>query len=115
MNNKDFYRSPLWRQTAEDVKIRDLYSCVVCGKDPTEAQLQVHHRIPRVLCEDPYDQDNLITLCAGCHSQKETAEIVLFQRLEIATKSERELILQLYTEKERARERHRLSLYPPVG
>lgn len=39
--------------------------CAVCGRDPSERQIEVHH-----IDEDPFnnDPDNLQWLCRGCHT-----------------------------------------------
>ena len=81
-----FRSSKLWQNKREEIKQRDKYLCVHCFKmhegEPlnkdmfTYKSLSVHHIVP--LCEDydkRLDNDNLITLCSGCHEAAEQGKI----------------------------------------
>jgi hypothetical protein len=56
---------------------RDMFSCRECGA--TEKSLHVHHCL-YVFGADPweYKPDDLLTLCADCHSERGDLEQVLF-------------------------------------
>ncbi|MFS0862122.1 HNH endonuclease [Fredinandcohnia sp. 179-A 10B2 NHS] len=54
-----------------EVLDRDHWRCVVCE---AETHLHVHHKIPRRL-GGVHHKDNLVTLCASCHSAVETADV----------------------------------------
>ena len=65
-----FYGSKLWKQTRA-YKLRTHPLCEVCEEaGRTEPATQVHHRIDRLERPDlAYDQSNLQSICASCHSQ----------------------------------------------
>jgi 5-methylcytosine-specific restriction endonuclease McrA len=50
------------------VRIRDGHRCVNCG---TTDSLSVHHERPVRQGGNPFDMDNLVTLCAHCHAEAE--------------------------------------------
>lgn len=54
-----------------EVLDRDNRKCVICE---AETHLHVHHKIPRRL-GGVHHKDNLVTLCASCHSAVETADV----------------------------------------
>ena len=56
--------SELYEQLREQVLRRDGWRCQCCG---TRSNLEVHHREFRSQGGSDSEQ-NLITLCAGCHS-----------------------------------------------
>lgn len=59
------YRTRAWRTARATVLVRDGHRCTRCS---STHNLQVHHR--RRLADndsDPYNIDNLTTLCARCH------------------------------------------------
>jgi 5-methylcytosine-specific restriction endonuclease McrA len=59
-------RDPRWQKKRLQVLERAGWICQVCGTG--EQELQVHH--PRyVNCREPWQYDNLISLCASCHSR----------------------------------------------
>ena len=65
------YRGFGWKELKKKIKIRDEYSCQICGiKESDGGYLQVHHIVPYRIFEDNSD-DNLITLCAKCHGASE--------------------------------------------
>jgi len=62
---KSFYLSKEWRKLRKEIYKRDNYTCQECGKKG--GRLHAHHRIPVGICKDPFDKDNIITLCHSCH------------------------------------------------
>lgn len=54
------------RQTRRAVYERDGYRCALCDSG---SHLQIHHAIPRGRGGDQTSEQNLITLCATCHTQ----------------------------------------------
>jgi 5-methylcytosine-specific restriction protein A len=58
----------------ERIKLRDQYTCRMCGKLRLANELEVDHRIP--LCEGGTEDDsNLQSLCADpCHRKKTAQE-----------------------------------------
>lgn len=84
-----------YRKLRSDIKARDRFLCRHCyferNKLTTE-NLQVHHIIP--IAEDPalaLEEDNLITLCEGCH---ELAEAGIIPR-----KKQKELLKRKWNER----------------
>lgn len=71
-NRKSDGDDDLPQQMKEKIKIRDKMCCQCCSKDHPEnassflSQLVVHHKIP-VHAGGLDAEDNLITLCIGCH------------------------------------------------
>ena len=71
-NRKNDGDDDLPQQMKEKIKIRDKMCCQCCSKDHPEnaasflSQLVVHHKIP-VHAGGLDSEDNLITLCIGCH------------------------------------------------
>ena len=59
-----------WAKVRRAVFIRDGYRCRSCGK---ASVLECDH-IERDPTRDPFDLDNLQTLCRGCHIKKTTKE-----------------------------------------
>jgi 5-methylcytosine-specific restriction endonuclease McrA len=57
-----------WQRTREAVKRRDGYACVDCHA--TEP-LEVHHIVKLKFVANPYDMENLETLCISCHRKKD--------------------------------------------
>jgi len=78
-----------WHSKREEVIHRDNEQCVWCGmarerhQDEYGMDLHVHHRIPRSEFAEASDQEledadvqqNLLTVCAGCHRQLEQLPI----------------------------------------
>jgi 5-methylcytosine-specific restriction endonuclease McrA len=50
------------------IKERDSYTCQRCGNQPDPRGLHVHHIHTRSIKATRHDDDNLITLCYGCHA-----------------------------------------------
>lgn len=70
-NITKFYRTSQWYETRNRIIARDGYRCARCGKSSIEVDLQVHHLkyiTGRKAWEYP-DQE-LITMCKGCHAQE---------------------------------------------
>jgi 5-methylcytosine-specific restriction endonuclease McrA len=61
--------SSRWKKTRATVKARD-GACVACG---STADLEVHHLTPARAADDPFDVDDLVTLCRRCHAQADAA------------------------------------------
>jgi 5-methylcytosine-specific restriction endonuclease McrA len=49
------------------VKERDGYKCQRCGSTPDPRGLHTHHLFTRSIKPLRHEDDNLITLCYGCH------------------------------------------------
>ena len=63
-----FYDTPEWKSLAQDIRIRDNFTCQQCGlHGPKDGvQLDVHHRTPRKQGGSDAPS-NLVTLCHDCH------------------------------------------------
>lgn len=73
-----FRQTYIWRQKAEDIKKRDNYLCMYCKEHGryTFKNISVHHITPINADYDRrLDDDNLITLCAECHSKADRGDI----------------------------------------
>jgi 5-methylcytosine-specific restriction endonuclease McrA len=66
-NNKWPYYTPRWRRLRK-LKLTEDPLCAHC-LTPTPAT-QVDHKKPIEQGGDPWEWDNLQSLCAGCHSRK---------------------------------------------
>ncbi len=62
-----------WLLRKSYIKKRDEYKCALCGR---RDNLQVHHKNP-VKNGPDHSENNLITLCAHCHSKQEGHNIGL--------------------------------------
>ena len=62
-----------WERTRRRVFERDGWRCVECGR---AGRLECDHRVPldQDPGRDPYDLDNLQTLCRPCHIAKTRGE-----------------------------------------
>lgn len=75
-----------WKKQAKLARIRDEYTCQVCGKDgwTDKFKVQVHHIIPYRLFNGDYEKannlDNLISLCPSCHPKVESGKVKLPNR-----------------------------------
>ena len=58
------YRTREWRVARHEAKRRAGYRCAKCGG---YGRLEVHHRVKLSDGGAPYDPDNLVCLCRGCH------------------------------------------------
>lgn len=68
------YPSKKWRIARDQAKARDGYQCraIMLGKRCTETEkLQVHHIQSLRNGGEPYDLDNLVTLCPKHHKRAE--------------------------------------------
>jgi len=66
------YTDPRWQKFRLKIFERDSFTCQSCGA--TEETLHVHHRsYTRQLAIWEYPQEELTTLCEGCHSDIEWA------------------------------------------
>lgn len=84
---RDVDRGPSWERRKRKARERDTHQCQQCGADRNEAsQLHVHHIIPfeEFGVENHLVANrvqNLITLCASCHSNTEWGNITIQSRL----------------------------------
>ena len=74
-----FRNTVAWKRKREEVKKRDCYLCRYCFDikyKVNTSNLSVHHinSIEKAY-HQRLDNDNLITLCADCHSKAETGKI----------------------------------------
>lgn len=93
----DSYKSPQWQRVRLEVLQAANFACEECGA--TDKQLQVHHRIYRKnLAAYLYRNDELIALCAECHTFEHYARDTLKEFL--ARMNHRQLCeLVLFAEK----------------
>lgn len=64
-----------WKLQREAARLRDKYTCQVCGVIEKERNHHVHHKVPFKMFATPElanKLDNLITLCPGCHQRVES-------------------------------------------
>jgi len=72
-----------WKKQAKLARIRDDYTCQVCGKNGwiDKFKVQVHHIIPYRLFngdwEKANDLSNLVSLCPSCHPRVEAGIVKL--------------------------------------
>lgn len=69
------YATPQWRRASRACLTRDHWRCVQCGRHRTQLEpgerLGADHIIPILQCPDPYNLDNLQTLCSTCSGHKD--------------------------------------------
>ena len=53
-----------WRRLRLQIFDRDGYRCRKCGKP---GRLEAHHIVPVTQGGLPFEQDNILTYCRGCH------------------------------------------------
>ena len=59
-----------WQEIRKKILLRDTYTCQLCGSQPSDHELHVHHKQPyRTFASQAqaHQSDNLITLCPACH------------------------------------------------
>ena len=59
------YTNIKWRKIRKEIYERDGWACQDCGKHG--GKIHAHHIIPVGICENPFDKNNIITLCVKCH------------------------------------------------
>lgn len=72
------YGTHAWHRRRDEVRKRDGWRCVDCGKQPPEVgKLNAHHLVSRDDWGDqsghPDDATNLVTVCTGCHTRRHGA------------------------------------------
>lgn len=67
------YSTKRWRQKRLEVFERDGWRCTECGK---AGRLECHHVKPITSAALWFDDDNLATICRGCHIEKTRKEIM---------------------------------------
>lgn len=80
-----FYQLPKWKRTAKEVRERDGYECLSCGKKQSDKRikLHVHHIAPLKkftkengeVADGAFDKSNLISLCGSCHGKWENVPV----------------------------------------
>jgi len=65
-----FNRNNSWYWVRKDVLRRDRYTCQICKTRMRKKFLDVDHIIPVRLGGNPYNKENLRTLCKDCHRAK---------------------------------------------
>ena len=73
---KEFYKSSAWRTAREIALKRDKYLCQDCKERPAEVVHHIKH-LDKNNVNDPnisLNQDNLISICAMCHSLRHRGE-----------------------------------------
>ncbi|MXZ29814.1 MAG: HNH endonuclease [Acidimicrobiia bacterium] len=68
---RPWYEDPDWRELRASVLRSDYDRCRKCG---SQDELEVDHIVPIADGGDPWDSDNLQTLCRRCHRAKTGAE-----------------------------------------
>lgn len=104
-----FYHSKEWQRVRDYVVNRDMYASGVSGITLTDHDLIVDHVVPRRLCKDPLDTDNLWCLSRREHLAKTKME------KHIAGKPNGDNVLKhlnrqkwaVYIDRQLAREKHR--------
>lgn len=74
---RKWYGTKRWRQLRWSVLLRDLFTCQMCGMlEGRTSKLVADHKVPHRGDEGLFwDEGNLQTLCASCHSgAKQRAE-----------------------------------------
>ena len=71
---EEFNRNNTWFFVRKDVLRRDHYRCSICKKRFRKKDLDVDHIIPMRTGIDPFDKENLRTLCKECHRLKTALE-----------------------------------------
>lgn len=69
-----FYQSKQWKAVRAFVVNRDYYTSAISHRVIPNKQLIVDHIVPRRLCDDPLDTDNLWCLSRGEHTIKTRLE-----------------------------------------
>lgn len=79
------YDSPKWSAARTRILARDADRCTVARLigGPCHARLDVHHLIPVEEGGAPYDDDNLVTVCARHHPMLEALRRWLLRRRQI--------------------------------
>lgn len=81
----EFYQSMAWRKLAQRIRVRDLYTCQVCGNKGST----VDHIVMRRADESrAMDADDLWVLCKICHNKKSALERASHEKLTQITKAE---------------------------
>jgi DEAD/DEAH box helicase domain-containing protein len=73
-NNQKNNYGKNWETIKQQIRKRDNFACVECGIAEDGKAHDVHHKVPFKMFTDPKianDQNNLVTLCKGCHRKAE--------------------------------------------
>jgi len=66
----EFNRNNSWFWVRKDVLKRDRYTCQICRKRMRKKFLDIDHIMPVRSGGNPFDKENLRTLCKECHRAK---------------------------------------------
>lgn len=67
---RTFTRNHTWYFVRKDILRRDRYTCQICRQRFRVRLLDIDHIIPLQMQGQPYDKNNLRTLCKTCHKAK---------------------------------------------
>ncbi|ARE87386.1 HNH endonuclease [Clostridium formicaceticum] len=68
--SKVIYQSKEWKKARTMTLIRDNYLCQDCLDSRITYATMVHHITPIVEGGEPYDVNNLVSLCDSCHGDR---------------------------------------------
>lgn len=81
----EFYQSSKWKRLSQRIRVRDLYTCQVCGNKGSI----VDHIVMRRADESrAMDASNLWVLCRVCHNKKSALEKASHEKLMQTTKED---------------------------
>lgn len=75
----EFNRNHDWYWVRKDILKRDKYICSICRTRFKKELLDVDHIIPIFMGGDPFDKQNLRTLCKECHKSKSKLDSSVFK------------------------------------
>lgn len=93
-----FYQSQAWRKLSTRIRVRDLYTCQVCGKvQGVNESYVVDHIVKRRLDETKaMNSSNLWLICRRCHNVKTALENKLLpEKQMVMTKDEWQQMIRL--------------------
>lgn len=67
---EEFNRNNSWYWVRKDILMRDRYTCRICKKRLRKKFLDVDHIIPVRFGMNPFEKENLRSLCKECHKAK---------------------------------------------
>jgi len=67
---REFTEDHTWAPVRAFVLKRDRYRCSICNQRLRKSRLDVDHIVPIRMGGNPYDKENLRTLCKDCHKAK---------------------------------------------
>ena len=82
-----------WTVLRDQIIKRDNHACVLCGRTNIGG-LEVDHIRAKCLGGDPWDEDNLRTLCHSCHKKKTKQDM---HELKMAQKGQKNMSLDSFS------------------